>query len=175
MKPVGKLRNLENPKTSGRTRGTSREPGETSMILEEPGRINWNLVEPVRSHRIQEEPEETGRSKEDRQGTSPGKPTSSPWPMRPPLRASLALPKPNSLHTTLADSRSQWSSHTVPHSLFFNTSTRPSPGLAPPFSRTLCYGQGTPLEVGIDTILSISMPLSILLINPISYRLSSCS
>lgn len=65
-------------KTSGRTRGTFREPGETSTILEEPGRINWNLVEPVRSHRIQEEPEETVRSKEDRQGTSSGKPTSSP-------------------------------------------------------------------------------------------------
>lgn len=62
---------------------------------------------------------------------------SSPCPMRPPVRASLALPKPSSLQTTLADCRLQRSSHTVPHSLSFSTSTRPSPSLAPPFRRTL--------------------------------------
>lgn len=60
-----------------------------------------------------------------------------PWPMRAPVRASLALPKPSSLQTTLADSRFQRSSHTVPHTLLFSTSTRPSPTLAPPFSLTL--------------------------------------
>lgn len=50
--------------------------------------------------------------------------------------ASLALPKPSSLQTTLADTRSHLSSHTVPHSPFRSTSTRPSPIWAPPLSRT---------------------------------------
>lgn len=59
-----------------------------------------------------------------------------PWPMRAPVRASLALPKPSSLQTTLADCRFQRSSQTVPHSLSFSTSTRPSPSRAPPFSLT---------------------------------------
>lgn len=63
----------------------------------------------------------------------------SPCPMRAPVRASLALPKPSSLQTTLADCRFQRSSHTVPHSLSLSTSTRPSPSLAPPFSLTLLY------------------------------------
>lgn len=61
---------------------------------------------------------------------------SSPWPSLAPVMASLALPKPSSRHTTLADTRFQLSSHTVPHSPFFSTSTRPSPVLAPPFSLT---------------------------------------
>lgn len=64
----------------------------------------------------------------------------SPWPMRAPARASLALPKPSSRQTTLADSRFQRLSQTVPHSPFFSTSTRPSPILSPPFSRTRCCG-----------------------------------
>lgn len=59
----------------------------------------------------------------------------SPCPMRAPVRASLALPKPSSRHTTLADCRFQRSSQIVPHSLLLSTSTRPSPTLAPPFSR----------------------------------------
>ncbi|KAG7266136.1 hypothetical protein CRUP_016384 [Coryphaenoides rupestris] len=41
------------------------------------------------------------------------------------------------LQTTLAACRLQRSSHTVPHALFFSTSTRPSPVRAPPFRRTL--------------------------------------
>lgn len=70
-------------------------------------------------------------------------PAPSPWPMRAPVRASLALPKPSSRHTTLADSRFQRSSQMVPHSLLLSTSTRPSPTLAPPFSRIRgCRGAG---------------------------------
>lgn len=60
----------------------------------------------------------------------------SPCPSLAPVMASLALPKPSSRHTTLADTRFQLSSQTVPHSPFFSTSTRPSPVLAPPFSLT---------------------------------------
>lgn len=59
-----------------------------------------------------------------------------PCPSLAPVMASLALPKPSSRHTTLADTRFQLSSQTVPHSPFFSTSTRPSPVLAPPFSLT---------------------------------------
>lgn len=59
-----------------------------------------------------------------------------PWPNRPPDRASLAVPKPSSRHTTVADSRFHLSSQMVPHSPFFNTSTRPSPTMAPPRRRT---------------------------------------
>ena len=59
-----------------------------------------------------------------------------PCPRRPPDRASMAVPKPSSRHTTVADSRFQLSSHMVPHSPFFNTSTRPSPTMAPPRRRT---------------------------------------
>lgn len=60
----------------------------------------------------------------------------SPCPSLAPVIASLALPKPSSRHTTLANTRFQLSSQTVPHSPFFSTSTRPSPVLAPPFSLT---------------------------------------
>lgn len=71
-------------------------------------------------------------------------PAPSPWPMRAPVRASLALPKPSSRHTTLADSRLQRSSQIVPHSLLLSTSTRPSPTFAPPFSRIRgCRGVGS--------------------------------
>lgn len=66
---------------------------------------------------------------------------SSPWPMRAPLKASLALPKPISRHTTLASWRPQRSSHTLPHLLCLSTSTRPSPIRAPAFSLTVfCNG-----------------------------------
>ena len=65
-----------------------------------------------------------------------------PCPSRAPVRASLALPKPSSRHTTVAAFMFQWSSHTVPHSPFFSTSTRPSPITAPPLRRTKgCYGK----------------------------------
>lgn len=59
-----------------------------------------------------------------------------PCPSLAPVSASLALPNPSSRHTTVAARMSQLSSHTVPHSPFFNTSTRPSPIIAPPLSRT---------------------------------------
>lgn len=63
-----------------------------------------------------------------------------PCPILAPVRASLALPKPSSRHTTVAARMFQLSSQTVPHSPFFSTSTRPSPILAPPFRRTRgCY------------------------------------
>ena len=66
-----------------------------------------------------------------------------PCPSRAPVRASLALPKPSSRHTTVAAFMSQLSSHTVPHRPFFRTSTRPSPITAPPLRRTKgCYGEG---------------------------------
>lgn len=60
----------------------------------------------------------------------------TPCPSRPPESASLALPKPSSRHTTVADMRFQLSSQIVPHSPFFSTSTRPSPTTAPPLRRT---------------------------------------
>lgn len=64
-----------------------------------------------------------------------------PCPRRPPDSASLAVPKPNSRQTTVADRRLQLSSHMVPHSPFFRTSTRPSPTMAPPRRRTNgCWG-----------------------------------
>lgn len=53
----------------------------------------------------------------------------------------MALPKPSSRHTTLADSRFQRSSQIVPHSLLLSTSTRPSPTFAPPFSRSRGCGK----------------------------------
>lgn len=61
-----------------------------------------------------------------------------PWPKCAPLRASLAVPKPSSLHTTLAAVRSHRWSQTVPHFPSFSTSTRPSPSLGPAFRRTVC-------------------------------------
>lgn len=68
-----------------------------------------------------------------------------PCPSRAPVRASLALPNPSSRHTTVAARMFQLSSHTVPHSPFFNTSTRPSPIIAPPLRRTKgCYGDSPP-------------------------------
>ena len=48
-----------------------------------------------------------------------------------------ALTKPSSRQTTLASISLQWSSHTVPHSPSWNTSTRPSPAVVPFTSRTL--------------------------------------
>lgn len=59
-----------------------------------------------------------------------------PCPIRAPVRASFAVPKPSSRHTTLAAFMSQLSSHTVPQMPFFSTSTRPSPTFAPPRRRT---------------------------------------
>lgn len=63
-------------------------------------------------------------------------PLPSPCPIRAPLRASRAVPKPSSRHTTLAACRSHFRSQTVPHVPAFRTSTRPSPAWAPPFRRT---------------------------------------
>ena len=77
-----------------------------------------------------------GFSEEDGTRRVPRAPLPLPCPSLAPVIASLALPKPSSRHTTLADTRFQLSSHTVPHSPFFSTSTRPSPVLAPPFSLT---------------------------------------
>lgn len=84
--------------------------------------------------------------------------TSIPCPRRPPDRASFAVPKPSSRHTTVADSRLHLSSHMVPHSPFFNTSTRPSPTMAPPRRRTNgCWRRQTQTpqkEVTVKTELS---------------------
>lgn len=68
-----------------------------------------------------------------------------PCPSRASVKASLALPNPSSRHTTVAALMLQLSSHTVPHSPFFSTSTLPSPILAPPFRRTrgCCSKQST--------------------------------
>lgn len=64
-----------------------------------------------------------------------------PWPIKAPCRASLAVPKPSSLHTTLAAVLSHMWSTTVPHFPFRSTSTRPSPSLGPALRRTGCTGQ----------------------------------
>lgn len=60
--------------------------------------------------------------------------------MSAPRGASLAEPKPSSLHTTLAAVRSHRWSHTVPHLPSRSTSTRPSPSRAPAFRRTAACG-----------------------------------
>lgn len=60
--------------------------------------------------------------------------------MSAPRRASLAEPKPSSLHTTLAAVRSHRRSHTVPHLPSRSTSTRPSPNRGPAFRRTAACG-----------------------------------
>lgn len=65
----------------------------------------------------------------------------SPWPIKAPCRASLAEPKPSSLHTTLAAGLSHMWSTMVPHFPSRSTSTRPSPSLGPAFRRTGCAGQ----------------------------------
>lgn len=59
-----------------------------------------------------------------------------PWPIWAPLMASLAVPKPSSLQTTLAAVISHMWSHTVPHFPSRSTSTRPSPRRGPAFRRT---------------------------------------
>ncbi len=66
---------------------------------------------------------------------------SLPSPMSAPRRASLAEPKPSSLHTTLAAVRSHRWSHTDPHFPSRSTSTRPSPSLGPAFRRTAACGE----------------------------------
>lgn len=74
---------------------------------------------------------------------------SLPCPSRPPDSASLAVPKPSSRHTTVADSRSHLSSQMVPHSPSFSTSTRPSPTMAPPRRRTSgCWRRRQKTEMG---------------------------
>lgn len=52
------------------------------------------------------------------------------------VSASLAVPKPSSLQTTLAAGKSHRWSHMVPHLPSFSTSTRPSPRRGPAFRRT---------------------------------------
>jgi len=59
--------------------------------------------------------------------------------MYAPERASLAEPKPSSLHTTLAEIRSHRWSTTVPHFPSCRTSTLPSPRRGPDFRRTDSY------------------------------------
>lgn len=83
---------------------------------------------------------------------------SSPCPMRAPVRASLAVPKPSSLQTTLADCRFQRSSHTVPQSRSLSTSTRPSPTLDPPFSLTLAWTHTDGQEQWYETLIWWKMP-----------------
>lgn len=59
-----------------------------------------------------------------------------PCPSWALVRASLAVPKPSSLHTTLAAFMSHRWSHMVPHFPSLSTSTRPSPSRGPAFRRT---------------------------------------
>lgn len=61
---------------------------------------------------------------------------SLPCPSWALVRASLAVPKPSSLQTTLAAGTSHRWSHTVPHLPSRSNSTRPSPRRGPAFSRT---------------------------------------
>lgn len=61
-----------------------------------------------------------------------------PWPMKAPCKASFAVPKPSSLHTTLAAVLSHMWSTIVPHLPSRSTSTRPSPSLGPAFNLTGC-------------------------------------
>ncbi len=63
----------------------------------------------------------------------------SPCPSWALVRASLAVPKPSSLQTTLAAAMSQRWSHTVPHFPSLSTSTRPSPSRGPAFRRTTSW------------------------------------
>lgn len=58
-----------------------------------------------------------------------------PCPSWALVRASLAVPKPSSLHTTLAAFMSHRWSHMVPHFPSLSTSTRPSPSRGPAFRR----------------------------------------
>lgn len=64
-----------------------------------------------------------------------------PWPIKAPCSASLAVPKPSSLHTTLAAVLSHKWSTIVPHFPSRSTSTRPSPSLGPTLRRTGCIRQ----------------------------------
>lgn len=71
----------------------------------------------------------------------------SPWPMYAPERASLAEPKPSSLHTTLAEIRSHRWSTTVPHFPSRRTSTLPSPRRDPDFRRTDSYERRKEIDI----------------------------
>ena len=72
------------------------------------------------------------------QATSSNQMGPLPCPKRALCGADRTLPQPSCLHTTWASTRSQWSSHTVPHCPRRKISTLPEQELFPPLTRRTC-------------------------------------